>query len=340
MNVRGGMPQRRRSFVAEQREAQGRWFNQRLSEHNGYRGSAYRLAPPDRRYNLAPELQDTADRLFSAEPGIQWHQHASHGLSSQVCCLNFLLPFAERPELLRRWVEHVTGDTVAEMLPVERDRAGSDWFVTFEWIGDVDHLNEAKDGAARKRGANATAADAAVLYRDGGGRTQLLLIEWKYTERYGAPLDPKGNETRRSRYNDIFRQPNGPIRADADVVLDDFFYEPFYQLLRQQMLAWHTERGDPSIDRARVLHLSPSGNRALHDVTSPSLRRFGDDAFKVFSGLLADPSSFIGMTIEAAFAPLARWAEVDWYQWLADRYDFLAATSATLNHEPEGAFLG
>ena len=318
----------RRSFVSEQRTSQGRWLTEQLPGRSGYRGAAYRLGPGDRRHNLAPSLQDAAERLFSAEPVIQWHQHASHGLSSQVCCLNFLLPFAQRPELLRHWIEHVTGDAVAEMLPIERGRAGEDWFLTFEWIGDVDHLNEAKNGAARKRGANATAADAAVLYRDPDGRTQLLLIEWKYTERYGAPLDPKGNETRRGRYRNIFRQPNGPIRADADVVLDDFFYEPFYQLLRQQMLAWHTERADPSIDRARVLHLSPSGNRPLHDVTSPSLRRFGDDAFKVFSGLLADPTSFIGMTIEAAFAPLADWPEADWYPWLSDRYAFLAAAPA------------
>ena len=258
-----------------------------------------------------------AQLLFSAKPVIQWHQHANHGLSSQVCCVNFLLPFAERPELLRRWVEHVTGDKAAEMLPVERDRAGRDWFVTFEWIGDVDHLNESRDGAVRKRGANATAADAAVMYRDRDGRTQLLLIEWKYTERYGQPLAPDGNATRRERYQHIFRQSNGPIRADADVTLDDFFWEPFYQMLRQQMLAWHTQRADNGIDRARVLHLSPTGNRALHKVTSPALRRFGDDAFDVFRSLLADPADFIDMSIEQAFAPLASWPEADWYPWLS-----------------------
>lgn len=318
----------RRWFVASQRAEQGRWFSNHLPDLCGYKGSPYRLAPGDRRHNLAPALQDVADRLFAAEPAIQWHQHASHGLSSQVCCLNFLLPFAQRPKLLARWVEHVTGDKVAEMVPVERGRGGEDWFVTFEWIGEVDHLNEAKPGTVRKRGANATAADAAVLYRDDARSTQLLLIEWKYTERYGAAVDRSGHATRRSRYKGIFRQPNGPIRSNADVELDDFFYEPFYQLLRQQMLAWHTQEKVDWIDRARVLHLSPSGNRALHDVTSPSLKRFGDDAFEVFAGLLADPSSFIGMTIEKAFAPLAGWSEADWYPWLTERYAFLAAASA------------
>jgi hypothetical protein len=313
------------SFDAEQRRLQGAWFTENLAPNQGYAGAAYRIPPASRILNLAPAIRNAADRLFAAEPPIQWHQHANHGLSSQVCCINFLLPFAAKPELLRRWVEHVTGDRVAEMLPIESDRAAQQWFVTFEWIGDTDYLNEGKDGAPRKRGANATAADAAVLFRDVQDRTQLLLIEWKYTERYGQPLDPKGNATRRQRYQDIFRHPNGPIRADADVTLDDFFYEPFYQMLRQQMLAWRTEANNLQVDRARVLHLSPSRNRALHRVTSPRMCRFGDDAFNVFGSLLNNPQDFVSMSIEDAFAPLAAWPEADWYPWLRNRYSLLSA---------------
>lgn len=308
------------NFDAEQRRAQGAWFATNLTPHHGYRGAAYRVAPEHRLTNLSPAIRDAADRLFGADPAIQWHQHANHGLSSQVCCVNFLLPFADKPAVLARWLAHVTGDDVVEVLPVERGRAGQDWLVTFEWIGDVDHLNEAVPETARKRGANATAADAAILYRTAVGATNLLLIEWKYTERYGQPLDPKGNATRRARYEAIWRAPNGPIRTDADVTLDDFFWEPFYQMLRQQMLAWHTERTNPAIDRARVLHLSPRGNAPLHAVTSPELRRFGGDAFEVFGALLTDPSDFRSMSIEAAFAPLADWPEADWYPWLRDRY--------------------
>lgn len=311
------------SFDARQRVLQGEWFEKNLALRSGYAGAAYRVPPSERLQNLFPAIRADAERLFGADPVIQWHQHANHGLSSQVCCVNFLLPFADKPELLRQWIENVTGDPVSEVLPIEADRAGRQWFVTFEWVGDVDHLNEATKGGARKRGANATAADAAVKYRDSEGRTHLLLIEWKYTERYGQPLDPNGNPTRRQRYQDIFRQPNGPVRKNADVTLDDFFWEPFYQMLRQQMLAWHTERANPQIDRARVLHLSPNENRALHAVTSPSLRRFGDDAFAVFRSLLADTSDFIDLSIEDAFAPLAEMPEADWYPWLQDRYPSL-----------------
>ena len=310
-------------FDAHERALQEAWFATTLAPYHGYRGAAYRVPPEHRLQNLAPAIRDSADRLFAATPPIQWHQHANHGLSSQVCCVNFLLPFADKPVLLARWIEHLIGDKVAEVLPVERGRAGQDWYVAFEWIGPADYLNEASPGTTRKRGANATAADGAVLYRAADGRTNLLLVEWKYTERYGQPLDLKGNATRRARYDDIWRGPNGPVRADADVRLDDFFWEPFYQMLRQQMLAWHTERHDPEIDRARVLHLSPAGNRALHAVTAPTLRRFGDDAFDVFRSLLADPSDFRSMSIETAFTPLADWPEADWYPWLRGRYPSL-----------------
>ena len=316
-------------FDDQERTLQGAWFTTNLAPHYGYGGAAYRVAPQHRLQNLAPAIRESADQLFAAAPSIQWHQHANHGLSSQVCCVNFLLPFADKPALLARWIEHVTGDEVAEVLPIEIARAGQHWLVGFEWIGPVDYLNEGTERAPRKRGANATAADAAVMYRTGHGVTNLLLIEWKYTERYGRPLDPKGNPTRRKRYDHIYRAPNGPISADADVSLDEFFFEPFYQMLRQQMLAWHTERYDAGIDRARVLHLSPAGNRPLHAVTSATLRRFGDDAFDVFGALLAKPSDFRSMSIEAAFAPLADWPEADWYPWLQDRYASLCPVKET-----------
>lgn len=319
------------SFDAEQRRLQGNWFSENLAADQGYAGALYRVDPACRELNLAPSIRVAAERLFSAEPAIQWHRHANHGLSSQVCCVNFLLPFADKPELLRRWVEHVTGSQVSEILPIEPDRAGRPWFVTFEWIGDTDYLNEGRKGALRKRGANATAADAAIFYRDAEGRQHLLLIEWKYTEQYGQPLTPAGNATRRQRYEHIFRQPNGPIRAEAKAALDDFFYEPFYQMLRQQMLAWHTVASNSQIDGARVLHLSPSGNRPLHRVTSPGLRQYGDDAFDVFRSLLVNPYDFVSMSIEDAFAPLAAWPDADWYPWLQKRYSSLWTETGILN---------
>ena len=64
-------------------------------------------------------------------------------LLSLVCGLLLnLVPFGQpiltyRPDFLARWVSHVLGIGKVEMLPVER-RLGEDWFVAFEWIGEVD----------------------------------------------------------------------------------------------------------------------------------------------------------------------------------------------------------
>jgi hypothetical protein len=70
------------SFDAEQRRLQGVWFTENLAPNHGYAGAAYRIPPACRELNLAPSIRSGADRLFSAEPMIQWHQHANHGLSS------------------------------------------------------------------------------------------------------------------------------------------------------------------------------------------------------------------------------------------------------------------
>jgi hypothetical protein len=310
-------------FKARERKSQTDYFRRNFDGKIGYGRSDVRLHPQHVALNLWPGLHDRAAAAFAEEPVIQWHQHANHGLSSQACCVNFLMPMAHKPEVLSRWIGHVLGIRTPEMLPVER-RAGEDWYVAFEWIGDKDYLKEGGENDSRKRGANATASDAAVKFR-ADGDTHLLLIEWKYTEEYrNHKLSEDRRGTREKRYRDIAFQPNGPIRSDLGLHLRDFFYEPFYQMLRQQMLAWQVEYDPASgIDRAQVLHLSPAGNRELHHVTSPRLRKFGDDAFAAFAAVLADPNDFVGGTIEEAFAPLARWPQAEWFPWLEARYPSL-----------------
>ena len=54
------------------------------------------------------------------------------------------------------------------------------------------------------------------------------------------------------------------------------------------------------------VHVSPAGNRALHKVTAPALRRFGDDVFDAFQSVLMAPTDFIGTTIETLFYAASR----------------------------------
>ena len=315
-------------FINDQRTDQARHFAETYEDHEGFEGAGWRLSPDRVGDNLEPSIREAAADYFGRLHQITWHRHAAHGLSSLSCCLNFLMPLATRPDLLSRVIGDALGITPPEMLVVEEGAFGQDWFVGFEWIGRQDYLNEAAANGARTRGANATSTDAIVRFRH-EGRVETLLIEWKYTERYGAPLDPKGNPTRVRRYQDLAFAPDGPIKNDLGLTVADFFWEPFYQLLRQQMLASRMQATrEDDTDRVRVLHISPSGNRDLHKVTAPALRPFGDDAFGVFTAVLVDPAAFIGRTTEQVFGPaLTALPDDPWSRYLRDRYAFLDTTA-------------
>jgi hypothetical protein len=256
-------------FIADQRKAQASFFARTVMADHVRSGEEWRLSAGRRDLNLAPSIRVSMEEYFGPPRKIAWHRHADHGLSSQVCCLNFLGPLAAEPELLSAIVGNALGIEPPRMLPIEEGPGGQPWFVGFEWTGLADHLNEwAKGANSATRGANATSADAVVLFQH-GGMIETLLIEWKYTEKYGAPISADGNPTRTERYADKAFAPNGPIRADLGLNISDFFWEPFYQLMRQQTLAWRmTQTRENGANRVRVLHISPKGNRALHKVTS------------------------------------------------------------------------
>ncbi len=280
--------------------------------------------------NINPAVRDATSAYFAGKK-ISWHWHANHGLSSQVSCLNFLMPLATRPKLLANVIGGALGlpGTSLTMLPVEDAPDGTKMFVGFEWIGGRDYLNETKTPRQRTRGANVTSADAVVRFEH-GGRRETLLIEWKYTETYGQPIPPKGNDVRLGRYRDLLFSPAGPVRADAGLAVTDFFWEPFYQMARQQMLAFRMQEArEDGAERVRVLHISPAGNLPLHGVTAPALKALGTDAFEVFRSLLVRPDDFISAATESVFgAALAAAGPEDrpWADYLLGRYGFMRPT--------------
>jgi hypothetical protein len=315
-------------FVVDERAAQAAYFGKCLPAGvAGHGGAGYRLLPQHKALNLAPGIRADAIAYFR-QYGVTWHQHANHALSSQVSCLNFLMPLATRPKLLARLIGEALDIPSPTMLEVESGPDGRPWFVGFEWIGRADYLNEAGKSGARTRGANATSADAVVRLKH-EGRIETVLIEGKYTERYGAPIPPKGNEVRRGRYGGLVFEPAGPVRADHNLAVGDFFWEPFYQLLRQQMLAFQMQAAhEDGTERVRVLHISPSANRALHAVTAPALKCWGDDAFDVFRKLLVRPDDFVSRSTEAVFGKAMSEADGEarpWSSYLLNRYTFLGA---------------
>lgn len=282
----------------------------------------------DKFANLAPVIREEAKAYFGADPKITWHTHANHALSSQVACINFLMPLATRPALLSKLVGRALDIPPPEMLPAKNRFGTEPWFIDFEWPGAANYLDEWR--SASPRGANATNADAVVRFQNAEGEVESLLIEWKYTERYGPqPLKTSGNPTRLERYRDKAFAPDGPIRNDLGLIVEDFFYEPFYQLFRQQMLAWWMQKAkEDKAVRVRVLHISPKANLALHRVTAPALQRFGDEAFTAFQHVLERPEDFISRSTETLFAGLFAEPDLDpetrdWVDYLRNRYAFM-----------------
>jgi len=93
-------------------------------------------------------------------------------------------------------------------------------------------------------------------------------------------------KVRQQRYEDLLRAPAGPIdlsRGD----FEDLFFEPLYQLMRQQLLASAIEESaEDGVAVCSVLHVSPRGNEALKRVTAlRSRERYGDpDLFGARTG--------------------------------------------------------
>lgn len=292
-------PRVQSGFARAERRRQTAW--------RAARGEGEGVLMPDWPSNIDNAHRETAQALFAADPPIQAHRWVNHLLSSQAACVNFLMPMLGRPDLLARWVGHVLGIEGVTIEPIE-ERAGVPQPIAFEWFPNRDYLNEAGP-KGRTRGANATSLDAAVRYRH-DGQSRLLLIEWKYTESYGAELGGS-HDTRTARYANIWRWPAGPIRADPNLELTDFYREPFYQLLRQQMLA-HAIEVDPKSGFTRVdlVHISPAGNKALRAITAPKFEPFGGakaDAFTAFKTLLAPAVAdrFRSLSTAEAFAPVS-----------------------------------
>ena len=241
-------------------------------------------------HNLLPETRDGALALFR-ELDIPWHcgigeGPGNHLLSSQVQCVNALYPMVHDPaRIVAAFGEHVD---VAEVLPLEQGR-----YLTFEYIGPTDFFGEGR-GAPRRRGTRCTSVDAGFRYRTTSGSIELALVEWKYTESYleVRKPDPAGDRTRADRYKADYEDPDGPLRAKLPLAM--MLDEPFYQLMRQQLLAHRLEHARAEgADVVRVLHVLPPDNTSYQaSLVRAEHRALGDTVDAVWQRLLRRPDQF------------------------------------------------
>jgi hypothetical protein len=280
-------------------------------------------------YNLYQEIRDDALATFS-KYNIVWHSSALPGLpsnhmcSSQVFAVNLLFPFIDKPQALADALLPFFPD-IHRMIPVEDGR-----FISFEWIGKINYLNEnPKIGAYRQRGAGNTSIDAMMVYETSNGERVMLLIEMKYSESYGVSYKRFRSDgtDRFETYQDFFYGDASPINLTIAPNLEDFLYEPFYQLLRHSLLASRIlEVGTPKVNRVQVVHLTVSRNRELLAVTSPQFRQHGDTTYAVWNKLLKEPQGFSLIPVEDFFGNplLDQHRELEaWANYMKGRYSFL-----------------
>lgn len=282
--------------------------------------------------NLFAGIREDTLRYFQGKR-IRWHQGCADGpsnhlCSSQVSCVNFLAPFAFNPVGLKQLLQPILPE-IKEMLPVEETR-----YVAFEWIGLQDYLSEAKRrSSGRTRGANSTSADAAVRFRRLDGSIQTVLVEWKYTESYSSKclaMSESGTD-RKSIYSEFYSKAGGVIDPDRVPEFGSLFYNPFDQLMRQQMLAHEMEQhreGESEI--VSVLHVAPRVNAELRRITSPEFlkRNLGSSPFDVWPKLLRNSDRFLSVSAEDLFGPaVGRGVESgrEWAGYLAERYSWIGA---------------
>ena len=282
--------------------------------------------------NLHESFRDEAIEYFEAR-NIPWHDApkgqesmpSSHLCCSQTMCVNTLFPMTTDKGLLRKTFQ-VYFPEMKEPLPFTADEPlpnGDYPYMSFEYVGEKTHFEGERKWP--QRGAHCTSLDFAFFFRRYDGKKQLVLGEWKYTEEYtGNKLPPKDkiNQTRWNTYKEDFKV----WRADNPNVptYEHYFVEPFYQLMRQSVLADKMQLDhEMNADIVVHLHISPKANREFTDFfTSPIFSKYGNTILEAWKSI-APKDKFTSVHSESLLTVIERVAQDDkkaWAEWLLKRY--------------------
>jgi len=164
-----------------------------------------------------------------------------HVLSSQIACLNHLFAIRDNEKEVLKIAQTICPDIV-EVLEIETDA-----YIAFEAVSEKDYLNEC-DGKKPTRGSHCTSIDALIYAKDENGKKYIFPIEWKYTEHYnnadksvedraGEPKGTNGKgKERLNRYVNLITN-SGQLKNKNEYKSSVYFFEPFYQLMRQTLWA-------------------------------------------------------------------------------------------------------
>lgn len=235
-------------------------------------------------FNLWEGIQEDAKAYFKKYK-IKWWKGdgddpTGHLLSSQVACINHLYFLRQRPDVATALLKGLDAS-------IDRAAIVDNGYVEFEFIGAKRYLKE----KSWTRGANCTSVDAAMIGQREDGTRVMFLIEWKYTEDYR--FENKYIPERSRVYDELITSLGSPFKT---VDVKAFYYEPFYQMMRQTLLAQQiVDNNDHECTDYYHVHVIPKENiELLKTITSPALS--GKDISVAWRAVLKNPNKYLCRT--------------------------------------------
>ena len=284
--------------------------------------------------SIALELFD-----YLSKEDIVIHSGIRNLKSSQAACFNILFPMKQDLNLAKSALNHFLPN--AEYIED----------IEFEYTGPPEITQWLGEPTKGRRGQNRTSIDAAVFWKDQGGRSNISLVEWKYTEKnfgtcsmysskehrivcdqidLSSGKDPallcplsverEGNSRRYWEHLKI----SGISRDKLKVISGCPFRTPFYQIMRQCEVAAYLRKNHVA-DIVEVMLISFSGNTELLEVPTelqPLVSSENDNIISIWNNVLSDVSPVRHVTVEQIMQQVDLESTYDqgWREYLKDRY--------------------
>lgn len=270
----------------------------------------------DAQLNLHEGIREEAIAYFNKHNIPFWNgtkdAPTGHLLSSQVACLNHLFFVRKRVDAATSLLTGIDSN-VNSALPI-----ADGGYVDFEVIGSDNYLGE----KSHTRGGNNTSIDAAMLAEMKDGTKKLFVIDWKYTESYSSDpvaTDADG-ESRLETYTPLLQREDSPINI-LDLRVNAFFIEPYYQLMRQTILAHEIVKANEyGATDYMYIHVIPKLNTDLKGKKTSS-RLPGTDLNSAWKGVLKTPEKYVAIDPMDLLRPLQKYGDLrSTLQYLQKRY--------------------
>jgi len=210
------------------------WFNNdpgdgKFVDHN----HKYVLQNSDNNFFL-PIVKNVKD-YFKFNDIHWWRgvEPTGHTMSSQISCLNHLFHLRHDKEAVLAILSSFSS-CFTDVIQIITDKFAPS-YISFEQVSDNDLLNEGHP----TRGSMCTSIDACIHAIHRNGTKWIIAIAWRYAESYDDTDKSSGTtgEVRRKRYDELIFKSSQLIYDKLTDSKNCYYYEPFYQLMRQTLWA-------------------------------------------------------------------------------------------------------